>query len=196
MAVRYESDPGAPRGPVMARLHELAARARALWLLRSATLGRGVRATGWLSVLNRGELRIGRGVTFLGGMIPTRLSVRPGAQADIGEESLFNYGSVIDVATRLVIGKRCMLGSMVHLRCGGRGLVLGDDVWIAHSAVVESGVTIGAGSVVAAGCIVTKDVPPGSLAAGVPARFLSLELLDVRERSPRRSPPGSGLDLA
>lgn len=48
-------------------------------------------------------------------------------------------------------------------------VVLGDDIWIGANAVVLPGVTIGSHSVIAAGAVVTKDVPPNSLAAGVPA---------------------------
>ncbi len=49
-------------------------------------------------------------------------------------------------------------------------IVIGNDVWIATNAVVLSGVTIGDGAVVAAGAIVTRDVPPYTIMAGVPAR--------------------------
>lgn len=50
-----------------------------------------------------------------------------------------------------------------------RGIVIDDDVWIGANAVVLAGVHIGSHSVVAAGAVVTKDVPAGSLVAGVPA---------------------------
>ncbi len=49
-------------------------------------------------------------------------------------------------------------------------IVVGDDVWIGYRAVIMSGVTIGSGSVVAAGSVVTRDVEPMSIYAGVPAR--------------------------
>jgi acetyltransferase-like isoleucine patch superfamily enzyme len=49
---------------------------------------------------------------------------------------------------------------------------IGDDVWIGTNAVVLPGVTIGNHSVVAAGAIVTKDVPEGCLVAGVPAKII------------------------
>jgi acetyltransferase-like isoleucine patch superfamily enzyme len=49
---------------------------------------------------------------------------------------------------------------------------IGDDVWIGLKATVLKGVTIGSGSVVAAGAVVTTDVPPGSLVAGNPARVV------------------------
>jgi len=51
-------------------------------------------------------------------------------------------------------------------------VILGDDIWIGANAVVLPGVTIGNHSVVAAGAIVTKDVPPHSLVAGVPAKII------------------------
>lgn len=51
-------------------------------------------------------------------------------------------------------------------------VVLEDDIWIGANAVILPGVTIGQHSVVAAGAIVTKDVPPHSLVAGVPAKVI------------------------
>lgn len=49
---------------------------------------------------------------------------------------------------------------------------IGHDVWIGHGAIVLPGVKIGHGAVVAAGAVVTKDVAPYAVVAGVPARFL------------------------
>lgn len=51
-------------------------------------------------------------------------------------------------------------------------VVLEDDIWVGANAVILPGVTIGKHSVVAAGAIVTKDVPPHSLVAGVPAKVI------------------------
>lgn len=51
-------------------------------------------------------------------------------------------------------------------------VVIEDDIWIGANAVVLPGVTIGQHSVVAAGAVVTKDVPPHSLVAGVPAKII------------------------
>lgn len=51
-------------------------------------------------------------------------------------------------------------------------VTIGNDVWIGANATVLPGVTIGNHSVVAAGAVVTKDVPPYSLAGGVPAKIL------------------------
>jgi acetyltransferase-like isoleucine patch superfamily enzyme len=49
-------------------------------------------------------------------------------------------------------------------------IVLEDDVWIGMGVLVLPGVRIGRGSIIAAGAIVTRDIPPGSVAAGQPAR--------------------------
>lgn len=51
-------------------------------------------------------------------------------------------------------------------------VVIEDDIWIGANAVVLPGVTIGHHSVIAAGAVVTKDVPPHSLVAGVPAKII------------------------
>lgn len=50
------------------------------------------------------------------------------------------------------------------------GITIEDDVWLGSNVVVVDGVTIGKGSVVGAGAVVTKDLPPYSIAVGVPAR--------------------------
>ena len=53
-----------------------------------------------------------------------------------------------------------------------KSIVIGDDIWIGANAVVLPGVSIGNHSVVAAGAVVTKDVPPHTLVAGVPAKII------------------------
>lgn len=57
-----------------------------------------------------------------------------------------------------------------------------DDVWIGHGAVILHGVTIGEGAIVAAGSIVTRDVPPYTIAVGSPARVLRFRF-DGAERA-------------
>jgi len=52
-------------------------------------------------------------------------------------------------------------------------IVIGKNVWIGAGATVLSGVTIGENSVIAAAAVVTKDVPPNKVVAGVPARIVS-----------------------
>jgi phosphonate metabolism protein (transferase hexapeptide repeat family) len=53
-----------------------------------------------------------------------------------------------------------------------RQVVLGHDTWIGHGAIVMKGVAIGNGAVVASHAVVTKDVPPYAIVAGIPARFV------------------------
>ncbi len=53
-----------------------------------------------------------------------------------------------------------------------RPVVIGDDVWIGANAVILPGVTIGSHAVVAAGAVVTKDVPAHTLVGGVPAKVI------------------------
>ncbi|WP_237717944.1 sugar O-acetyltransferase [Dyella japonica] len=54
----------------------------------------------------------------------------------------------------------------------GKRIVIERNVWIATGATVIGGVTVGENSVIAAGSVVTRDVPPNSLVAGNPARFI------------------------
>lgn len=54
------------------------------------------------------------------------------------------------------------------------GVKIGDDVWIGAGARILDGVSIGSGAVVGAGSVVTKDVPPNTIVAGVPSRVIGL----------------------
>lgn len=55
---------------------------------------------------------------------------------------------------------------------------IGDDVWIGHRSIILSGVTIGKGAVIAAGSLVNKDIPPYSIAGGVPAKVIKYRFSD------------------
>ncbi|QCQ17046.1 acyltransferase [Microbacterium sp. RG1] len=55
------------------------------------------------------------------------------------------------------------------LRARGR-IIVGDRVWIGDNAIILGGVTIGDDAVIGAGAVVTRDVPPGGIAVGAPAR--------------------------
>ncbi len=68
------------------------------------------------------------------------------------------------------------------------GIDIGDDVWIGANAVLLDGVRIGHGSVIAAGAVVSRDIPPMSIAAGVPARVLRSRLPAT---IPAKDPPNS-----
>ena len=55
---------------------------------------------------------------------------------------------------------------------GKQDIIIDDDVWIGYGATVMSGVHIGQGAIVAAGAVVTKDIPPYAIVGGVPAKVI------------------------
>lgn len=75
-----------------------------------------------------------------------------------------------------------------------QGIRIGDDVWVGSNAVILDGVTIGSKSVIAAGAVVTKDVPEGSIVGGNPARFIRHRVPPARvgAEEPVRGAAGSG----
>ena len=64
-----------------------------------------------------------------------------------------------------------MLGESLEGTSKG-DIIVADDVWIGYRATILSGVHIGQGAVIAAGAVVTKDVPPYAIVGGVPARVI------------------------
>jgi maltose O-acetyltransferase len=119
--------------------------------------------------------------------------VRPPIRCDfgfhttIGSHSFVNTGMVaLDVAP-ITIGDHVQIGPNVQLltpthpidpdlrRAGWEAaepIVIEDNVWIGGGAIVLAGVTVGADSVVGAGAVVTRDVPPGVVVVGNPARVI------------------------
>jgi acetyltransferase-like isoleucine patch superfamily enzyme len=139
--------------------------------------------TVWLK--HEGSLHIGARCCFHAGPQATEITTQPGGSIEIGDETMVNYGCILNASKKIVLGKRCRLGYGAvildshlheimphrrHLRPEAHPVILGDDVWIGTRAIVLAGVRIGYGSVVAAGSIVTKDVPPLTLVAGAPAQ--------------------------
>ena len=55
-------------------------------------------------------------------------------------------------------------------------VLIGDDVWIGTGAIILQGIQIGHGSIIAAGAVVTRDIPPYSIAMGTPARVTGSRL--------------------
>ena len=128
-----------------------------------------------------------------------RERTRIGDRVAIGTNAICEGHSVIGsdvsiqsmafIPTNTVIGDRVFLGPHVVLTndrypptgIGGlAGPVIEDGAAIGANATVLPGVRIGAGALVAAGAIVTKDVPPGMLAVGAPARIRAKPLPEVR----------------
>ncbi|HEX9577437.1 MAG TPA: DapH/DapD/GlmU-related protein [Myxococcales bacterium] len=105
--------------------------------------------------------------TYLG----SRVVVRAGLGVRIGARVLLASNVVISVDPGHPldpVARRTQPAPLADLR----EMVIGDDVWIAEGATVLGGVTIGEGAVVAAHAVVTKDVPPRCVAAGIPARVI------------------------
>jgi acetyltransferase-like isoleucine patch superfamily enzyme len=153
---------------------------RAAWLLRGCRCGSLIHAEGSLRVVAEGDIAVGDRVQFLGGMIASEIVAWRGSQLEIGSACMLNYGVSIEAKCSVRIGRRCRFGSMVSVRdfdeYGRSGpVVIGDEVWLAHGVVVEPGVRIGDGAVIAAGSVVFHDVPAAALAVGNPAVCMPLE---------------------
>lgn len=95
--------------------------------------------------------------------------------ASIGEGTMIDMGAVL--GGRATVGKNCHIGAGAVLAGvieppSALPVIVEDDVLVGANAVVLEGVRIGKGAVVAAGAIVTEDVPPYTVVAGVPARVI------------------------
>ncbi len=126
------------------------------------------------------DVRILRGVTM---STTSEGRVRIGNGVHIGEGSLVFSGVGINIMDNVIIGPRNIIVDLDHrfqnlaLPINQQGMVgkeinIEEDVWIASQCVIIKGVTIGKGSVIGAGSIVNKNIPPYSIAAGVPARVV------------------------
>jgi acetyltransferase-like isoleucine patch superfamily enzyme len=140
---------------------------------------------------------------IFGGPVPDSLSILPpfycdyGLGASFGERVFINQGCYFLDFGGITIGDRVLIGPGVTLSTAGHPvevderfdyithapIVIEDDVWIGAAATVTPGVTIGRGSVVGAGAVVAKDVPPLSVvtATSIVER--------KRLRTPSASPP-------
>lgn len=154
---------------------------RAAILFRRCECGELVNALGPVHVVADGTIRLGDRVQLAAGMIPSELVCDAGAELTVGAHTLFSYGVSVHARLSVTIGRRCMFGSMARVRDlredgSVAPVVIGDDVWVAHGAIIEPGVTIGDGAVVSAGSVVHHDVPARFLAAGNPAVNVPLRL--------------------
>lgn len=163
-----------------AKLQHALARVRGAYALRGTEHGARCSVTGPVRVQAEGLIHLGRRVQLLGGLVPSALFAARGAVLSLGDDCQLNYGVTLRARESVILGNRCMLGSYVVIADDGGGRLapirLGDDVWVAYGAQIAPGVTIGDGAVVSAGSVVTRDVPPRTLALGRPARVMSLDL--------------------
>ena len=130
--------------------------------------------------------------------IPAR--IEPGAvireQVTIGKNAVIMMGAIINIGAVIgegtmidmgaVLGGRATVGSHCHVGAGAvlagviepasaTPVIVEDDVLIGANAVVIEGVHVGRGAVVAAGAVVTQDVPQNAVVAGCPARVIKMK---------------------
>jgi acetyltransferase-like isoleucine patch superfamily enzyme len=115
----------------------------------------------------------------------------PGVEIKVGQQAYIGHRCLLYGHGGIRIGRDVLLANDVQLICGNhtfarrdvpirsqpteeRPIVIEDDVWLGASAIVLGGVTVGQGSVVGAGAVVTQSLPPYSIARGVPARVVGV----------------------
>ncbi|HEX8035512.1 MAG TPA: acyltransferase [Ktedonobacterales bacterium] len=117
----------------------------------------------------------------------------------VGDKSTIGPFCYLGCSGYITIGRNVMIGPRVSFYAENHNfadvskpmqyqgvtrvpIVVEDDCWIASHSVILAGVTIGRGSIVAAGSVVTRDVPPYSIVGGAPARI-------IKSRLPAQSEP-------
>ena len=112
----------------------------------------------------------------------------PGGRISIGDNCSINYNCVLYGHFGLIIGNDVRIGAgtviipanhKFETKCiitsqgiQGSGITISDDVWIGANCSILDGVSIGRHSVVAAGSVVTRDVPSCTVVAGIPAKVI------------------------
>lgn len=162
---------------------------RAKWFLRGATtVGDKVRMWGNHALIrNGGILRVADRVRLFSFVTPLDIMVGANGTMEIGEGTFINYGVSMTAIERVSIGRNCSIGTYVmiidndfhslapehrDIRPPSKPITIGDNVWLGGHVIVLPGVTIGDGSVIGAGSVVTGDIPPRSLAVGTPAKVI------------------------
>jgi acetyltransferase-like isoleucine patch superfamily enzyme len=108
---------------------------------------------------------------------------------EMGEYSYIGCNAVMGAGGGIQIGKFVLIGQCVNIHAENhsyldpnrpireqgvtyQGVIIEDDVWIGSKTTILDGVKIGRGAVIGAGAVVTKPIPPYSIAVGVPARVI------------------------
>lgn len=122
-----------------------------------------------------------RPTNFYGGEMGEGLKV--GNNSNIGPYNYIGCSGYIEIGNNVMISPRVSIYAENHLFAEDEvvmkeqgversTVIIEDDCWIAANSIILSGVRIGKGSIVAAGSVVNKDVPPYSVVAGVPAKIV------------------------
>ncbi|MGM0506336.1 MAG: acyltransferase [Bacteroidota bacterium] len=132
------------------------------------------------TVLNKGgTIRVENCQLYSG----VRLEIGKSGQLLIGNGTYLNRNSLIICEKKVVIGKDCRIAWDVIIMDSDlhpsnaepmvdKEVHIGNRVWIGCRTIILKGVTIGDGSIIAAGSVVTKDIPPNTLWGGAPARLI------------------------
>jgi len=125
--------------------------------------------------------------TWNGAVIRAPFHVDYGAHIHFGPGCFVNFNCVILDVCAVHIGARTQIGPNVQILAAdhpreagaraegvewGKPVTIGADVWIGGGAIVLPGVHVGDGAIIAAGAVVTRDVPAGATVAGNPSRVL------------------------
>lgn len=134
-------------------------------------------------LLTAGSIKCGR--LFLRcKTIPIEVGAGKNGSLVLGERVFINTGATIVANHSIVVGDDCLIGDLVAIFDSNYHRMepsrptrvapvrLGANVWVGRSATILPGVTIGDHAVIAAGSVVTNDVPAKTLVAGVPARII------------------------
>jgi acetyltransferase-like isoleucine patch superfamily enzyme len=146
-------------------------------LLGEDLLSRRLRAT----LLRSLGVKLGPRTHVFGGCYFPGGDLKTGARCRISHGCYFDFTDRISFGDRVVVGHGVTFVTAEHQiggsvqRAGavrGRPIIIGDGVWIGANATLLPGVTVGKGAIVAAGTVVTKDVPSDVVVAGIPARVI------------------------
>jgi len=144
---------------------------------RWVSVGDGRASAGTISVGAECELGFGAQLHPWGGRIAIGRRVFLGPYVVV-----YGHGGV-DIGDHTLVSMHCCILSSNHTVPDRNSIIrnepdvmlptkIGRDVWLGAGAKILGGVTIGDGSVIGAGAVVTKDIPPYSIAAGVPATVI------------------------
>ncbi len=156
-----------------------------LRLGRKARVPVTVRLIGRARVEGTGQITFGDRVLITGTTVPVEFVAWAPGRIAIGAQTYINYGVSISAHQLVSIGEDCLIGQYVIINDNdyhdivqkrrlppSRPVVIEDRVWLGARAIVLKGVRIGHDAVIGAGAVVTSDIPPRSVAVGVPARVV------------------------